>query len=415
MKQINLISTLLIGVLVAFLMGATIANAFNRPDLAFTVGVVLTVAALIPKTKGSVAYESASPDLSAISRYAFNNKITLLRRYYNSMAIASDITFQPNVKNAMPMPMLVINGQPRPYTGNHKANPKDIGYTDRELTVEQFQRDFIVDPSQYRNTYLANYRGPGEGANNMTIPFAQFTLETAVGDNGAKLNNLTAFNGLGKAAFSAFDATKAYAVKAAVKFAGADGEPHYYVAKAATVAGESPLTAPQKWTLSDALAICEGLGTKLRAGRSAGLIRTTSTGIITAEDAFEQALAVYRNLDDEVKDSATDIFLYASSNVVDKISDSFKNDIKKYTDADGKLVVLPRTDGVCKIKKATWMKGSNTMFASPKSNLFMGTDRLSDFNDLRTIEQVYNLEMGLKGLIGFQYADEQAISINDQN
>lgn len=415
MKNLKLVLSLIVGIALAFYMGSSIAVAYEHPEYAMTISLTLVVLGMIPKVKGSIAFEDLSPDLSAISRYAFKNKIQLLRRYFNTMAIAADITLQPNVTNAMPMPMLVINGQPRPYTGNFRANAGDIAYTDRELTVEKFQRDFIIDPTKYANTYLASLQKAGSNPNNKSIPFAEFTVETAVGTNAAQLNNKTAFFGLGKAAFTAYDAGTAYTVGAKIKFLFADGEPHYYVCKAVTTAGQTPLTHPAKWELSDALAIVEGLGTKIKAGRTGNTIKSVSTGATTKVDGFDQALAVYRGLAEEIKDNATDIYLYASGNTLEKVADSFKDDIAKYTDKDGTMIVLPRTDGICKIKKASWMNGSDMMIASPKSNLFMGTDLLSDFNTLKTIEQMYHLDMGITGVLGFQYADEQAISVNDQN
>ncbi|HEY0177046.1 MAG TPA: hypothetical protein VGC08_11755 [Pedobacter sp.] len=417
MKKILSIVALILGVTLCFYMGSQIASAYGHAEYSTALGVVFTVLAFIPKGKEAVAYEVvSSPDLSAIARYAFSNKIKLLRRFYNDMAIAKDITLMQNVKNAIPLPMLVINGQPRPYTGNFSANAGDVAYTDRELTVGDFQRDFQINPGFYRNTYLAEERGPGEGAKNMKIPFAQFTTETAIAQNSAQLNNKTAFYGVGKAAFSNFNAATAYAAGSRVKYAVGEGEPHYYTAKALTTAGETPVGTPLKWELSDAIAFVEGLGTKIKAARTSGKITSvSSTGAITTADAFEQALMVYRNLATEVKDNATDIFLYVASNVIDMISDSFKDDIKKYTDADGVLSVLPRTEGICKLKKATWMAGSNMMIATPKSNLYMGTDLLTDVNDLKTIEQMYHLDMSIKGVLGFEFADEQAISLNDQN
>lgn len=417
MKSLKNNLQLLVGVILTMFMGAFLASAAGHPEYSVHTGTVLTVlSASIPRVQEMVLFDTVSPDLSQISKYAVTLKTKLLRRLYYGLDIADDITLQPNVKNAMPLPMLVISGQPRPYTGNHRANAGDIAYTDRELKVNDFQRDISIDPSFYRNTYLAQYRGGGEGANNMNIPFAQFTMETVIGENSALLNNKTAFSGLGKAAFATFNPASTYTAGAPVKFATADGEIHYYICKTNTSAGESPTSAAAKWTLSDALAITEGLGTKIKAARTSGLItNVAATGAITSADAFDQALAVYRKLPTVVRDQASDVFLYGSSDLFDMVSDSFKNDIQKYTNADGEMVTLPRTNGKCKIKRASWMAGSGMFIASQKSNLYMGTDLLSDLNDIRTIPQVYKLDMGIKGLLGFEFADEQAIATNDQN
>lgn len=400
----------------SFFIGLIIAAPWT-PFMAVLFGTMLLLALFTERNSFVVGVFKADvgPDISQISKYAVNLKVQLIRAFYNSLDIANDITMQPNVKNKMPLPLLIINGKPRPYTGNHMPNAGDIGYSDRELVVDSFQRDFSIDPRKYRNTYLAQFRPAGEGASKNVIPFSQFTLETAIGENAAVLNNTTAFFGLGKAAFADFNSATTYAVGDKVKFTGADGEPHYFIANAITTAAQSPATHPAKWDNKDELAITEGLGTKVKAGRTAGDIVAASTGVITSTDGFKQALEVYRKLREPLRNQANDIYLYGSSDSWDKIEDSFGDNIQKYTKADGTLSVLPRTDGKCKVKRASWMAGSGMLIASTKSNLFMGTDLVSDLSDLVVIPDVYHLKMGLTGLLGFQYSDKNAIVTNDQN
>lgn len=404
-----------IALFLTFAMGAFVANAAGVPQHSNLFAVGLGALSLIPKTTSIVAFDTVSPDLSAISKYAVTHSKMLLKRFFNILDIANDITLQPNVKNKMPLPMLVINGQPRPYSGNHKPSASDISYTDRELEVELFQRDISIDPSFYKDTYLASLRGSGEGANNQNIPFAQFTMEAVIDYNSSILNNQTAFYGLGKSAFAAYSAAATYAVGDAVKFT-VDNEVHYYTCKVATTAGDSPTSAAAKWALADALAITEGIGTKIKAARVAGKItNVVTTGALTSSNAYLKAIEVYRKLPEEVRNQAKNICLYASSDVVDLILDSYETDVRKFTKADDGSLILPRTGGNCKIVRASWMNGSKMVIATPKSNLYMGTDLLSDTNDLRLVPGVYKIDGGLKALIGFQFADEQAIAINDQN
>lgn len=406
--------SVLLSTILCFLMGAFVSVAVGAPQYAVHVGAGLVALSAIPKTGDLVMFDTIGPDLSQISKYAVTFKKGLIRRFYNQLDIVNDITFQPNVKNSMPLPKLVIKGKPRPYTGNHKPDPNDIGYSDRTLKVGDFQRDFAIDPRKYRNTYLAYERPAGEGAKSNQIPFAQFTMETAIGENSAVINNQSVFFGFGKDAFADYVAANTYTSGAKVKFVVSD-EPHYYIANQAVGANETPVTHPAKWDNKDELAICEGLGTKLKAGRSGSTVKSVATGIITVDDGFEQALSVYRGLPEPLRNQAKDIFLYGSSDTWDKITDSFGNDIQKYTAADGSLTVLPRTDGKCKPKRASWMAGSGMLIASTKSNLYVGTDLLSDMNDMNIVQGVYRLDMGLTGLIGLEYADNEAICLNDQN
>lgn len=410
MKHLKFVFSLL-----ALLTFASMVAGSGLGAVGVTLGVI-TVAALwpAPQIDGNIHRADVSPDISQIQKYLGKVKSELIRKFFNGLGVANDIMVQPNVKNKMLLPKLIVNGKPRPYTGNHMPNATDITYGDRELAVDQFQRDFAIDPRKYRNTYLAQFRPAGEGANANVIPFAQFTLETAVLHNASILNDQVVWNGLGTAAFANFNPASTYTSGAKIKFTGADNEPHYFIANTSTSAGESPASHPAKWDNKDELAITEGLGTKLKAGRTGGTILAASTGAITSTDGYKQAQMVYRKLSEALRNQVGVINLYAGSDTMDKIVDSF-TDIQKFTVADNNIVYVPGTDKKCRLVRASWMAGTGTLVASPKENLYMGTDLLSDLNDIRTIEQVYQLQMGLVGLIGFQYADADAVVMNDQN
>jgi hypothetical protein len=415
MKHLNFILALAVGVLLSFTFGAFAAQvAGASPILVTTVGLSFVAASFIPKTPVGVLKDDISPDLTAIKKYAVTHKKMLLRSVYNNLDIASDITLQPNVKNKMPIPKLIINGQPGPRTGVHDSEGSGFGYTDRELEVFDFQRDITIDPFSYKDTYLAQYLAPGSGTSNKQIPFAQFTIETFLKQNTAYLNNVTAFFGIGRTAFNEYVLANTYTVGAFVKVT-TGSKINYFKAKAAILANESPSAAPAKWENARAYAIAEGLRPKIQTERTAGNLITASTGAITSADGFEQALMTYRRVKEEARNMLSDICLFASSDNVDKISDSFKDDIMKYTSADGKILHLPRTNGKCKIVRASWMAGSNMLIAAPKSALYMGTDLLADYNDLKLIEDVYTIKGGLQGLIGFQLGDLECIAVNDQN
>jgi hypothetical protein len=44
----------------------------------------------------------------------------------------------------------------------------------------------------------------------------------------------------------------------------------------------------------------------------------------------------------------------------------------------------------------------------------MGTDSTSDMNSMKTIEKMYQLQLGLSFMIGFQIADLEPLVVNDQ-
>lgn len=416
MKHLHLILALIVGVLLSFTMGAFAAQvAGANPTVVTVTGLCFIGAAFINKAPKGAFRSELSTDLTAIQKYVDKVSPQLYRRFFNALDIASDINLIPNIKDSQTLPRILINGKPKPYSGVFKAQTNDIVYGDRELKVGDFQRDIALDPRRYRTTYLSRFMTPGSGVNQTKIPFAEFTVNTVIGENAAVLNNRTAFFGLGKSAFTAFNPASTYAVGNKVSLVVND-ETKYFNCLATTTAGESPVTTPAKWEDVTELAIAKGLGTIIKEDRTNNVIkRVASTGVITVDNAWKQAIDVYRKLPEALRSQSNEIFLYASNDIVDMIADSFKDDIRKYTNEDGVLAVLPRTDGKCKIKRATWMSGSNLMIATPKSNLNMGTDLLSDASNVNTIRQMYHLELGLTGLIGFQYADEDAIALNDQN
>lgn len=406
---------LVVGVMLTLFLTAFVAKAAGAPQYALPLAGVVLAGSLVPRGKG-LAFYAVSTDLSQIMKYTTQNVRFLIRRFYNSLAIANDITLVSNVKTSIPLPLLYVEGQARPYDGNFAPGAGDVNYGHRELIVGDFQRDILLDPHQFRLTYLAGFRGAGEGATNQNIPFAQYTNQAVIDQLAAQLNNTAAFFGLGKSAFTAYSDTKAYAVGEKISYKVKDGSIHYYTVKTATAAGDTPEGAAAKFTLADNLAIMEGLGTKMFADRTASVLKhVAATGAPTATDAFKQAISVFRTLPLHVRQNYNDVSLYAAPDVVDMIGDSFGDNIQKYTSADGKLSVLPRTDGRCKIVSASWMAGSKAMVVSPKQNLYLGTDLLSDLADINVVKDVYKIKYGMKGVIGSNYGDPDAIAISDQN
>lgn len=354
-------------------------------------------------------YENVSPDLSAISSYAGKYANKLHRRLMTGLDIVKDITPVFNVKHALTMANLVIKNGPKPYTGKFEANDDDISYNDRTLTVEKFQRDIEVEPSKYRTTYLSQDRSAGEGANNMSIPYAQFTMEAIIDENASALNNQTAFNGIGKAGFEDFDSGEAYAVGTFLKHNN-----KYYKVVTATSAGETPVTHPAKFTDASALAIAVGLGTHLKNGRSSGDIANISTtGAITSSDAYGQFEKVWRKWDETYRQRGG--IIYCSQNSHDALLDDIESKVSKHTVLDLGITYLPKTNKKCEVRPVSWMSGSNMLVCTTKENLMYGTDLASDLNVIRVIPKMYTLELGITGVIGFQYQDGGIISINDMD
>ncbi|MFD2163684.1 hypothetical protein ACFSJU_14840 [Paradesertivirga mongoliensis] len=389
------------------LVVSLLATAFNP-----LIGIALFAlfVALPKREMPGVFSADVSPDISKISTYIGKVAKGLQAKLFNSMDIAKDISLIPNVKNILVSTRLTVKNGPKPYTGVFNPVGDDLDYEPRTLTVEPFQRDLIVDPRKYRTSHFAYERGAGESSKNNKIPFEAFTIKTVLESDAAIFNNLTAFNGVGKAAFAAFNAGITYAVGAKIKFT-LNNEMQYFVCKTATLAGESPSTHPAKWTESNALAICEGLGVKLIAGRAAAEI----TKVVSAagKDAYPLFKELFRGHSDARK--ALGVNIYAPTSRVEELMDDFENKVGKYTENDGSgRMYLANTSKKGRIVPATWMKTGDPMFSGPIDNFQIGTDLLSDFNEVNVIPDVYTLKMGVAGVIGFNYQDAEEVVMTDE-
>ncbi|MCX2473558.1 hypothetical protein OQZ33_04355 [Pedobacter sp. MC2016-05] len=383
---------MMVGLTVVALM---VAIAFGKPNTALT----------------GVHRADVSPDVSKIQTYIGKVKKGIYSKLVNSMDIMKDITMVPNVKNTYITTELVIKNGPKPYTGVFNPVGNDIDYEPHTYTVQPFQRDLIIDPRKYRTSHLAYERGPGESSKSNTIPFEQYTIKAILENDAAILNDQTAWSGLGKAAFNAFNAGTVYNAGARIKFT-LNNEVQYFFALATTVAGESPLTTPLKWADANALAICEGLGTIIKAGRDSGDI----TNIISSAGKSEYELfkAVFRKHSDARK--ALGVQIYSGSARMEALMDDFENKVGKYTENDGSgKIYLANTNKKAELVSATWMSKTNMILSGPRLNFLGLTDEVSDFNTVNVIPDVYTLKMGVAGVLGFGYQDGREIVITDQD
>lgn len=391
-----------------FLMGA-IATGTGSTAVSFVVGALALAGSFIPKMNG-VAFSRIDPDVSALAGYAGKYSKKIYLNFENALDFFKDLTTIYNVKSAINLTKLHINGKPKPFTGVFTAQKGDIVYSGNRLEVEKWQRDFQIMPDNYRGTYLEDLRKAGEGAKNMSFPSHVFdaVTEKLAGD----INDIVPWWGVGMAEFTAYNSATAYTVGKFISFTVND-ETKYYEVVTATTAGENPTTHPAKFTDASTKAIAEGIGTKVRKARTSGAItNVASTGIITAADAEDQFRAVWSKLPEWVRRSGGR--LYCSYSLFELFLQAIR-EYTKYTQADTNTVYLPLTNKKCEIVPATWITNSNMIVATAKENLMAGTDLESDYRDIRTIEQMYHLDFGMTGVLGFGVNDFDALAVNDQN
>lgn len=393
--------------------GSMLAAAANVPQFSavFALALFALAIALYKPALPGIYRSDVSPDVSKISTYIGKVRRGIIPKLVNSMDIAKDITLVPNVKNVSVSTSLTVKNGPKPYTGNFNPVGDDLDYNPRLLTVEPFQRDLIIDPRKYRKSHFAYERGVGENSKNNKIPFEEHTIGRVLESDGAMINNQTAFFGVGKAAFTAYNAGTAYTAGQRITFT-LNNELQYFTAKASTTAGQSPATNPEKWNNSNALAICIGLGTQLKAGRSnSEITKVIAAGSLSAYDLYKK---VFRAHSDARK--SVGVAIYSPWSKVEELWDDFENKVGKYTENDGSgRMYLSGTGKKGLIVPATWMTGSNMIFSGPTENFEMGTDYLGDFNIVNTIPDVYTLKMGVAGVLGFNYQDPEEVTITDQD
>lgn len=398
---------LFVGALIAFMAG------FNPAVGAGSVYLLSKALNKYSHVPHGVSLMAAAADVSALAAFPGEYEQKLFSTLINSMDIAKDVTLVPNVKKKLNLTKLRVKKGARPYSGTHEPDTGDLVYTPRVLEVKVGKRDLLIDPEDYRATWMASQVGAGSGASKKTIPFEQYVWAEVMKALGSEINDETAYFGLDLSALTVvpFDAGDTYAVGDFVTF----GSPtKWYKCIVITTAGQSPLTHPAKWTDVTAIVISKGLGTIIAEEITATNLSVTATGAITdgatAKTAFKK---LFRAQTAPYKKAG--VLIYCSYTDYEFLLDGLAENTKYIKeDASATRLFLPETGRKCEIVPATWMNGSRRLICTPKENLLMGTDLLSDLNDISVIEDVYTLKTGIKFVIGWQIRDLAALKVGDQ-
>lgn len=369
-------------------------------------------------------------DVSAITNYSATNQKALIASMINGLDIAQDVMVHPNVKNKIPMPKLKVGNGFRPYSGTDAYKQKNLKYTDRFLEVKVGVRELLIDPEDYRATYLIHATSPGSSSAKKEIPFAPFMWDQVIKGVQREINDETAYKGFDGSATPDYVAANAYVVGDRVKFAPANDNPlavkEWYECISAAAANDTPDTDPDKWQNVTARAVCVGIEAQILAGITASEISPVATGAITnvagvATAAFKKLFRAwtpaYRNNGIIISCSYTDMDL-----LLDDLADKYKGIRDDYS-LNG-FIYLPESNKKCVIKPATWLGNSRRLVSGPvfwdgqnpkQMNLFLATDQLSDLNGIATAPKLWTIHAGLKGAIGFNYQDPEGIKVGDQS
>lgn len=352
-----------------------------------------------------------APDLSALAAYAGKYEKRLFSTLVNELDAISDVTLIPDLKNKLNMTKLTAGNGARPYSSVFQGGRgNDLKYTGRVLEVHMGKRDLTIEPYLYRPTWMSEVMRPG--VNPDDIPFAGYVWERVMAELAAEINDKTIYFGFNKATATAYSGAATYAPGNYITFTATDGITDYWKCLEATTAGQTPVTHPAKWQEVNAEAICEGFAAKIAAAIAGSDLAPVSTGAITSSDAYDQYTSVWRALPIPYKKRGA--ILFSSWSNVDFLHDDFEDKVSKYTEKDNSgNIYLAKTDKKCRLVRATWMTGSGRLICTPKENLLIGTDRISDMNKIITDVHLRTLDAGIDFALGTQIRDLAAMVVNN--
>lgn len=363
-------------------------------------------------------------DVSALSAYAAAFQRPLIATLINGLDVAKDIVIQPNVKNSIPLAKLKVGKGFRPYSATHEPESGNLKYTDRVLSVAAGKRDLLLDSEDYANKYLAWNLSAGSGAGKKEIPFAQFTWSLIMKQLAAEINDGTVYFGFDKTGIGAYSGAATYTANTDIKTYTQNGVSKYFLCISNTTAGQSPDTNPEKWQDVTERAVVPGLKSYIDTEISGSTVTVVATGAITdGASALTAFTKLFRGATAAYKKNG--MIIHAPFTDYEFLMDGILATYSKYTREDlaaTGFLVLPNTGGKCVVKPTTWLTGSRRLIMEPNApgdelrgqNLIMGTDLLSDMNEISAIPDVYTLKTGIKLRLGFQIQDLDALYLGDQ-
>jgi len=364
------------------------------------------------------------PTVSAVTAYADEHKRDIFATLLNGLDIAQDVTVLPNVKNKVALTKLTIGNGFRPYSSTEEIKTGQVTFADRYLEVLLGKREIELDIRALQNKHLAWRTSPGSRAAKTfnDLDFAPFVWQEVVNALQAEINNETAYYGFEKADAVAYDAGDAYSVGDYVTLA-VNNVTEYFICTATASAGDTPITDPDKWSNVTARAVSPGLKHYIDAAITAGFTETTTGTVNSGSSAVAAFKELYRDMPTPYKKQG--VIIHASYTDVEYLMDG-QADIYKYTQADmgmnGGAIQLFGTNGKCWVKPATWLGASRRLIAEPMvpgtmmgANLVMGTDLLSDMNDIKFDDGLWTIKAGISLALGFQIQDLNALRLGDQD
>ncbi|HTF19354.1 MAG TPA: hypothetical protein VK658_14840 [Chryseolinea sp.] len=365
-------------------------------------------------------------DVTAITAYADEHKRPLIATLVNGLDIAKDILVIPNVKNKIQLSKLSVGNGFRPYSSTTEFK-KSLTFTDRELSTKTGKRELLIDVKDFKNKHLAWRTSPGNRASKgfKDMDFAPFVWDQVIKGLQREINDETAYFGFDSSATPTFNPAATYTTLLYVKFTQNSVVEYFQnVSGGTTTAGESPDTAPAKWNNVTARAVVPGIKSYIDAAITGGFAVTTTGAITSNSTAIAAFKKLFRSMPVAYQNNG--VVINCSFTDAQWLIDGME-DVTKYTMAEvgemiqNGLIPIPGTNYKGWAKPATWLGTSRRLIAQPLApgtgmgtNLVMGTDLLSDANDIKQIPALWNEEFGISLDLGFQIQDLDALRLGDQ-
>lgn len=367
-------------------------------------------------------------DVSAVTAYADEHKRSIISTLVNGLDIAKDITVIPNVKNKIALTKLSVGNGFRPYSNTTEFKSGALAFSDRYLEVLLGKREILIDVRDFKSKHLAWRTSPGNRASKtfQDMEFAPFVWQEVVKGIQRELNDETAYFGFDSSATPTFSEGATYAANAYVKYT-VNGVVEYFqnISGSTTTAGQDPIDTPAKWQNVTARAVVPGIKSYVDAAIAGGFTVTTTGAITNGATAVAAFKEIFRDMPVAYKNFG--VIVHASYTDCEFLLDGLEDAITKYTTPDVSallqmgLIPIPGTNYKGWAKPATWLGTSRRLIAEPMlpgtamgMNLVMGTDLLSDLNDIKTKENLWTTEAGILVAVGFQIQDLSALRLGDQ-
>lgn len=263
----------------------------------------------------------------------------------------------------MKLTKLKVLAGAKPFTDVFEAAGDALEYSGRDLVVRMGKRELLISPTKYRQSWMSEVMKPG--VNPEDIPFAEYVWNQVMLELAAEINDSTAYNGV-------YNAAGATAADIATGFAK-------LIADEITATNLVPVV----------------------------------TGAITNTNAVSKFEQMWKSLPVTYRKAGAN--LYCSFNSYDKYQEDYREKYGKYMEVpDGGYGYIDGSSRKGVLKPVTWMNTSSRLITTPKENLLLGCDLLSDLNKINTVPALWTMQVGIAFGIGFQIRDLEAIKVNDQ-